>query len=751
DINSFNNINKIFEFLNNYQKTVVSIGDKKLIGFGILYSVIEYLYFYDMIKDKRFKNLIVEVLKTQKEKINIQGNFKEGKKQANQETKSIKDYSDKDDGFKHFRRGSSSDLKFDLASTEVGRFFKDMYDDLLKASPILRGIGWLTKLTTKLTQAVDVRYGSGRIASFLDRIEDLRENWVINLGDTEYSDLIRENQARKKYAKRPKEVEETSSKKIENVTKGMLGTQTRSSFSDYGFKMERKADSEKETDAKVSAQQTRSSELMDKKEEDSFKKDVSYFQERTKEVQEQQENSFKGIHERLSAIENMLVKLSQSEVNASVNTNINLKTHYKEIDEQEENKDYQEQYTKKEDKESEQIKKDYAIKGINQEFLTASCPDPNKTKVELQQKMPEEDLVVPSRDVDIESKREETKKILNEYLNNNKNLYQETMKNFQDISNKIEDIKRSTSKKDTISKSVFKNVKPNTEAGKDKKKDKKIQNLFRAMFGRLRSVENNTKNNQVTVLPDMPQEKGMSPKEELRAKRQQEKEQLREERRLKKEEERMRRKEKEEADKKQKEEEGGGFSLTSLLPILLLIGALPIMFLGGSFLFNFIKRLIFPEISFFNASSSEDIDSMIAEIADDDEKKNKIADALKKRLNSAAQISMNYANRSAVAEYAALSSGALDESNVYTQKEAEKPPQQQQQGQQQAQQQGQQAKQAQDNKQIEERLKALEAHAAATTAATKQEAQQVSQSVQKANENINVANQSVPNKPSEIN
>lgn len=737
--------------LNEYEKTLIDLDNKKLQGNCFLFSIIEYVYFYEMIKNNNFKDLTYEVLKASKEDIqksskrNKVKEFKETQK--SEDKKNISSY--KDDGFKHFRRGSTEDLKFDLTKTEVGAFFKDMYDDLLKASPILRGIGWLTKLTTKVAQAVDVKYGSGRIASFLERIEDLREDWVINLGETEYSDLIRERQLRKKYAKRPTETEEEKTEKIENVKKGLFGSQVKGLFGE-SKRMTSKSDAEKASEYKPKSREKIFPFQIDNKEDDEdFKKEIKEFQDKSKAVQTGQSDNFKMINERLSAIENILAKLSQSEVNASINTNININTSAPKEEKDDKDKDE----PKKQAADNDESKKRFAVNAIGNQKMSSSCPDPNKSKQELQQKFPEDNKGFPETDeVKLESKKEEIQKILQEHLNKNKNLYAETMKNFNSISKRLDDIKQNISNKfgskDTISKSVFKNKKALGNVV-DQKKDKKVQNFFKAIFGKLKSLEEKT--SSVPVI--MPKEQKMRPKDELKAKRMQERQQLRAERQAKKEAERMRRQE-EEMERKRKEEEekekeseesGGGFSIMSILPILLGIGGILMAVLGGAFLFNFIKRLIFPEISFFNASSGEDIDSMIAEISGDEEKKKKIADALKKRLSNLADIRMNYQNRDKIAEYAALASGDLKEDNVYTQKQTQPTENQAQTQTQQA-----QAKQSSDNKQLEQRVKALETYAAATAQASKQEAEQVSQAVQRANENINVANQSVPNKPSEI-
>ncbi|MEM4166816.1 MAG: hypothetical protein QW255_05675 [Candidatus Bilamarchaeaceae archaeon] len=105
------------------------------------------------------------------------------------------------------KRSSFSDSTFkyfDLKKTEVGRFFYDIYQEINK-NPFLRAFNFLFKASSSLAKAVDVRFGTGAAADLLERIEKFKDQWVIDLGKTQYSELFKERMKKIREAKQAKQ------------------------------------------------------------------------------------------------------------------------------------------------------------------------------------------------------------------------------------------------------------------------------------------------------------------------------------------------------------------------------------------------------------------------------------------------------------------------------------------------------------------------------------------------------------------
>jgi hypothetical protein len=120
--------------------------------------------------------------------------------------------------------------------------------------------------------------------------------------------------------------------------------------------------------------------------------------------------------------------------------------------------------------------------------------------------------------------------------------------------------------------------------------------------------------------------------------------------------------------KSQAADEGdSGFSVGNILtllrglagPMMMIVGLI-FAGLGVAFMYNMIKRLIFPDVKFSDTDSDQLVNQMIKDI--DDEKKEQIASAFQARRDALAQRRVDAGSQRDIGEFVSLSAGILEES-----------------------------------------------------------------------------------------
>ncbi|MEM4483791.1 MAG: hypothetical protein QXS19_07730, partial [Candidatus Methanomethylicia archaeon] len=222
--------------------------------------------------------------------------------QISSELDKLKSYTRKDSYSKEDRTDSKRDLykaaktRINFAATEIGKFAKEIFDEFTN-HPIARVFKYLFKLSASIGKAIDVRFGTGRGADLISRIESFVNDWELNLGDTEYSDLIRARKAAMK--KKPTETEYSSKSEsvttTESIKQSKIGAILSGKRLEIGDKS-MQSDNIKTTESKVEQE-------LDKKE--SERKDKN--EVTPKPVSSQSVDFLKKIHEDVLVIKNMLI------------------------------------------------------------------------------------------------------------------------------------------------------------------------------------------------------------------------------------------------------------------------------------------------------------------------------------------------------------------------------------------------------------------------------------------------------------
>lgn len=120
--------------------------------------------------------------------------------------------------------------------------------------------------------------------------------------------------------------------------------------------------------------------------------------------------------------------------------------------------------------------------------------------------------------------------------------------------------------------------------------------------------------------------------------------------------------------KSQAADEGdSGFSIGNILtllrglagPMMMIVGLI-FAGLGAAFMYNMIKRLIFPDVKFSDTDSDQLVNQMMKDITD--EKKEQIASAFQARRDALAQRRVDAGSQRDIGEFVSLSAGILEES-----------------------------------------------------------------------------------------
>lgn len=189
--------------------------------------------------------------------------------------------------------------RINFAGTELGKFVKDIFDTL-SDEPISKAFKYLFSLSSSIGKAIDVRFGTGRGADLISRLETFVNDWELNLGDTEYSDLIK---YRKQASK--KKSYESDYKKDQEEPEATYKTQSRMSGVLFGNRSEVKDTSMQASTPISQTGETKEDQQKEEKEEEQVKEQPQS-QTPTGVVSKKQEEVMKKIYEEILFIKNML-------------------------------------------------------------------------------------------------------------------------------------------------------------------------------------------------------------------------------------------------------------------------------------------------------------------------------------------------------------------------------------------------------------------------------------------------------------
>lgn len=207
-----------------------------------------------------------------------------------------------DTGSEKGRRDSdlyrTAKTRINFAGTELGKFVKDIFDDLSN-EPISKAFKYLFSLSSSIGKAIDVRFGTGRGADLISRLETFVNDWELNLGETEYSDLIKyRRQASKKKSY------ESDYKKDQEEPETSYKTQSRMSGVLFGNRSEVKDTSMQSSTPISKTGETKEDVQKEEKEEQVQEQPQS--QAPTGVVSKKQEEAMKKIYEEILIIKNLL-------------------------------------------------------------------------------------------------------------------------------------------------------------------------------------------------------------------------------------------------------------------------------------------------------------------------------------------------------------------------------------------------------------------------------------------------------------
>lgn len=508
---------------------------------------------------------------------------------------------------------------FDLKRTEVGRFFYDIYQEINK-NPFLRAFNFLFKASSSLAKAIDVRFGTGAAADLLERIEKFKDQWVIDLGKTQYSELFKERMKKIREAKQQKQETPPPSAQTEKdkSQEGGVVDEEKEKIKKLLYSAKGKDEiDEKEnkateqTDVKGEGQKLRYEMPSEQKpEEESKKSEVIY---------KKLDDIFTEVNSVKKLLESGKISTKSVEVKTTVVNNFTERDKTRKSEKAKFDDGKQEKMDKEKDYES------LIDKNLKSAKFTIETPKPDKPEQKEQEKSEE-----GSKD-----KNEESYPSLNRINNtNSKNDY-----------TKFLGIEKDVSKKETPTDKFDKFMKDS---------DNKI-NMPSPQQGGESTIQNTTNNETVISMCNMPQQQDQ--KDDKKQQKLEEQKKKEEQKALEKQ-----KREQEEAEKQQQNqgEQGNMFGTIMKMIVGLIAVMLPSLFgiFGVMFLYKFIKKLFLPEVTY----SADDIDyESLASM--DEEKKNQMKSAMTERMQAIGSQNVTAGTLQSTATFAQLAAGNLTKDN----------------------------------------------------------------------------------------
>lgn len=521
------------------------------------------------------------------------------------------------------KRGGASEPIFkyiDLKKTEVGRFFYDIYQEINK-NPFLRAFNFLFKASSSLAKAVDVKFGTGAVADLLERIEKFKDQWVIDLGKTQYSELFKERMKKIRESKQQKQEvppPQVKTEKDKSQEGGMVDEEKEKirKLLDMAKGKEKDAEKEgevlKQSDVKGEGQKLRYEMPSEQKPEDESKKSDALYKKL--------DNIFTEVNSIKKLLESGKISTKSVEVKTTVVNNFI----EKEKTRKSEKAKFDDDKSAKKEKEKEKDYESFIEKNLKSAKCIIEMPKPDKP--EQKEKEKEEE--------DVKDKIEKDYPSINKINNtNSKNDYA-----------KFLGIEKDVSKKETPTDKFDKFMKDNAN---------KID-MPSPQQGGESVIQNTTNNETIISMCNMPQQQEQ--KDDKKQQKLEEQKKKEEQKALEKQ-----KREQEEAEKQQQEQQNQG-DQGSLFGTIIksIVGLMAFMFpvlfgaLGIMFLYKFIKNLFLPEVSY----SADDIDyEALASM--DEEKKQKIKSAMSERMQAIGSQQVTAGTLQNTATFAQLAAGNL--------------------------------------------------------------------------------------------